>query len=875
MNTLHSAAPRVRSRIPQRSSATIRRRRLLTLLEPTSGRNAITVVTAPAGSGKTTLLVDWVHAIDAEDATFLAWITIDESDNDVAMLRACVVAALAQCGSPQLASAVGSLPSVGDPSYSEFSALLVEAVESVDAQICLIFDDAHLLHNREVLALLGTFLRWPPCNLRIIVAGRFEPPLALQKPRLDGLVRDISAADLAFTTDEASEMFQRSGIALARGDLVKVMNRTEGWAAGLRLAAMTLSGGANSPELIDGFTGTQHTVADYLVNEILAGLPDDARTFLIETSVPEWFTTDLAEKLTGLGGAQATIDHLLAQNFLIDQMPGSEPTYRYHPLMRGYLRAEICRLGAGQIRSLERVASSWFSDYRQPLHALQHSVHAGDSRSILDIVGTSGLGLVLRGHASEVLTAIDDSPAPVHKHEIVQLISAAALLAIGSVAPATSTLTALRRRPVDELAGFDLDFEILRRTLEVHAAVQVGNDIEGALCRLRELEFGESGSPELDSYALLIAGLAELHLGRSTEAQRCLEDAVANGRAGHLPSVVTTCLVTSAGICFLTGRLTEATARGRRAVIYARLHSLSDTPLFAVAESLELLVAHIQMMPMSVAPEKVWSSIGRSADSAVSQYGKRAALVLDGTIEDVSAAGRDWLESVHPVIPAYEALLAPMVQRRYLTAGETLWATELVAVTRRRLGKVGEVALLTAEIHRMHGRFEAADTELAPVLAGQLRCASFTTPIRTAITAAKVALARRNPARAFELVCRALTEAEPEAILLPFAEGGATVRDILTHNRGRFGLLETFADRARDAVPRHPAAAESAMSGALTRRELELLRELPSWRTAEQIASDHFVSVNTVKTHLRGIYRKLEVRSRRDAIAAAHELGLL
>ncbi|MEO7078686.1 MAG: LuxR C-terminal-related transcriptional regulator, partial [Rhodococcus sp. (in: high G+C Gram-positive bacteria)] len=409
----------------------------------------------------------------------------------------------------------------------------------------------------------------------------------------------------------------------------------------------------------------------------------------------------------------------------------------------------------------------------------------------------------------------------------------------------------------------------------VHARVHVGNDIEDALCRLRELEIGESGSPELDSYALLIAGLAELHLGRTTEAQRCLEDAVANGRAGNLPAVVTTCLVTSAGICFLTGRLTEALARGQRAVTYARLHSLTDTPLFSVAESLELLVAHIRMTPTFVAPEDVWSSIGRSADSAVAQYGKRAALVLNGTIEEVSAAGREWIESVHPVVPAYEALLAPMVQRRYLTAGETLWATELIAVTRRRLGKVGEVALLSAEIHRVHGRFDVADSELAAILGGQLPCAGFTTTIRAAITAAKVALARRNPARAFELVCRALAEAEPEAILLPFAEGGAALRDILTHNRGRFGLLEPFADRAREVVPRHPAAAESRMSGALTPRELELLRELPSWRTAEQIASDHFVSVNTVKTHLRGIYRKLEVRSRRDAIAAAHEHGLL
>ena len=138
-----------------------------------------------------------------------------------------------------------------------------------------------------------------------------------------------------------------------------------------------------------------------------------------------------------------------------------------------------------------------------------------------------------------------------------------------------------------------------------------------------------------------------------------------------------------------------------------------------------------------------------------------------------------------------------------------------------------------------------------------------------------VAAARAHPTRAFDTVVRALAIAEPESILLPFAEAGLPIRDILSHNHGRFGALESFADLARAAVPQDANMTARRTSGALTRRELELLRELPSWRTAEQIAADHFVSVNTVKTHLRGIYRKLEVRSRRDAIATAHELGLL
>nr|WP_296764544.1 LuxR C-terminal-related transcriptional regulator [Rhodococcus sp. (in: high G+C Gram-positive bacteria)] len=879
MTTLPLSVPALRSRIPALSDATIRRRRLLDLIDSASDPSSVTLLTAPAGSGKTMLLTDWARLHSGRGGGPIAWLTVDEADNTVASLRACVVATFAHAGSPALADAIGALPTPGDASYDQFSAMLIETLESVDQSITLILDDGHLLHDHDVLAILGTFLRWPPRNVRTIIAGRFEPPLALQKLRLDGRVHDISASTIAFTSAEAQEMFTRSGTVLGQGDLTKVMGRTEGWAAGLRLATMALAGSPHPTSVIDAFTGTQHSVADYLVDEVLSYLPAEVRTFLIETSVPDWFTTDLAEQLTGNFHAQDIIDGLLAQNFLLDRIPGPEPTYRYHPLMRGYLRAEIARLGAAQIRNLERVASSWFNSYRQPLQALQHSVHAGDGPAIIDILRESGLGLVLRGNSAQVLTAIEHSPVAVRRHTISQLVSAAAFLSDGNGAPAVSILSSLRRSattPVTELTSApDLDAETLRRVLDVHASIHVGN-IAGALAKARQLDLGRSGSPELDSYSLMVAGLAELHLGRPGPAAHALADAIANARAGNLHRTALVCMSLEAGSHFLAAQFDDALDSVRECAEYARAHDLTDDTPFSLAQSVELLVGVVRMNSTSIsAPGDAWTAMIGSDDPVVADYGRRVGWALRAPDNRTGQHDREWFEMDRPALPALEGLLAPIVQRRYFASGEIHRATELVDLTARRLGRVGEVALLAAHIHRYHGRFDAAEAELAGIVDGSKHCVNPVTVVRGLLTSADVAASRKQTVRAFDLLTRALGCAEPESILLPFAEASGNIRDILTHNHGRFGPMASFAERARAAVPHEGSTVDRRSSTALTRRELELLRELPSWRTAEQIAADHFVSVNTVKTHLRGIYRKLEVRSRRDAIEVAHELGLL
>ncbi|WP_072802880.1 helix-turn-helix transcriptional regulator [Rhodococcoides yunnanense] len=886
MTTLPCAVPHLRCRVPARPGATIRRDRLVEALgESAAQPSTVTLLTAPAGSGKTTLLVDWISAThnprnhnpgSHTTKPAVAWLTIDESDNSLASLRACIASALMQSGSGAVADAVVGLPLPGEPEYANYSALLVEALESVDEPILMVLDDAHLLHDRDVLVALGNFLHWPPRNVRTVIASRFEPPLALQKLRLDGRVRDITTDDIAFTSSEADTMFAASGITLSSTDFDAVIARTQGWAAGLRLATMTLANSRDPGSVVDRFTGSQHNVADYLVSEVLAGLTSEVRRFLVETSVPAWFTVDLAEQLTGSSNVQQTLDLLLARNFLIEQTPGPDLTYRYHPLMRGYLRAEMYRLGVAQVRNLESVASQWFTESRQPLQALEHSTQAGDSRATSATLASSGLDLVMQGHSEAVVRALERSPQNVRESAYGRLLSAAAHLTNGSTAPAVSTLAALRRHmpttPDSDAAGAA---ELLRRALEVQAAFQTGN-IGAALAHLEALEIGQADSPALDAFTLSTAGTARLYLGRTGEARRLLADAVAHAQAGGLHRTALMCMTASAASHLLDGQLDDALVRSRDAVAYAGTHSITETEIAAAACSLGALVAHLRMDAVSH-PDTMWSTIGSAPVPAVADYGRRAAWAL-GTRTDsrgVHRVGREWLEYDRPVIPGFEALLAPVVQQRYHSAGESLWAAELVGVTARRIGRTGEVSLLTADVHRRCGRLDAADAELAPVIEGTRTCASPVTLVRALLAASSIAHAKRNPTKAYELATRALTLAEPERILRPFAEYGSDVREILSRNHGRFGRLESFADTVRGAVPPRGRDDAPRPTTTLTPRELELLRELPSWRTAEQIASDHFVSVNTIKTHLRGIYRKLEVRSRRDAIAAAHDLGLL
>ncbi|MFC7451173.1 LuxR C-terminal-related transcriptional regulator [Rhodococcus daqingensis] len=871
----------VRAQVPSYAHPVIRRQRLLdslsdAMFSPPGSPTTIAMLIAPVGAGKTMLLADWTAAVSARpNPPTIAWLTVEEQDNDLDAVRAAVRIALENTGNPAVSDAVRQLPPTTDDNYT---VALAQVLDAVGDPIWLVLDDAHLLHDPAVLESLGQFLRWAPPSLRTILAGRFEPPLAVHRMRLEGRVCDLSHRELAFTEDEAATLFAEHGVRLSSCDLAKISSRTEGWAAGLRLAAISLARHPDPSAMIADFSGDSRVVADYLVNEVLDGLTSDEREFVVETSIPDAFTAELAEMLTGNQDARTVLDALEHGNFLIERVAGSPGWYRYHPLLREYLRAEVGRLGRRAVGDLERVAAGWFAQSGDHVHALEHALHAGDDDTLLTLLRECGLRLVLAGRWAAVIDVLDRASPAACADPSVRLLRVAAELARGNTAAASSTLSVLDRAAEEEQLEIAPDLELLGDGLRLQVAVQTGG-IEDALETLQSDPVGAAGDPELDSFALLQEGMAELYLGRLGPAGRHLESALANARAAGLPAVVLQSLAALSAVAAYRCRLDEMDARATEAADYARAHELTDNVYFHVA-LLFSAFGHYQRVEEEAMHRLVHESVPRLVDSVDLAVGR--ASVLFGAVfdfestDDRHAAARVMRDHCapmkdRPLPPGATALVVPSVQRAFLQVGEPVWAARVADLTAAEFGHGGEAAVLQAAMSLHHRRLDSARRELAPVLGGELECVSDMTLIRAWLMAASIADTKNESIDARAALIEAMTIAEPEGILRPFFDGGEPLRDLLDRHRGRFGVYDKFAERARSVIPQSAQGATDL----LTPREMELLVELPSWHTAEQIAADLFVSVNTVKTHLRGIYRKLDVRTRRDAITEARARGLL
>ncbi|WP_054245892.1 LuxR C-terminal-related transcriptional regulator [Rhodococcus opacus] len=836
----------------------------------------VALVCAPAGSGKTRAVADWAREVlAAADAPTIAWLTIEERHNDLDVVHRAILRSLSDTGNPRLQKACAGLDSEAPDVGAHLSAALHELGEN----IWMVIDDAHLLRDTDVLTDLESFMRWQPPMLRTVIIGRFEPPLALQRLRLDGKLFTLTAKALAFTSAEAAEMLDEHDVVLRPADLDALMDRTEGWAAGIRLAGMSLEGHPDPSRLIAEFTGDRRAVADYLIEEVLAGQTDEMREFLLRTSVPASFTVELAEKLTGCTDAHGNIDWLEHHNFLISRITDSPTHYRYHPLLRSYLRAEISRIGHVEVEHLELTAAHWHDEFGDALLALEHAVNSGDHDEIVALLARTSLSLIVGGHGEAVGRLLTRAPRSSQDHPSARLIRAAAALASGNIPVATSTLELLDRRRsgllVDGAAESRLHL-LLRESLRVQTAIGTG-DIETALNRLRSVGVGSSGDPDLDAFVLLQEGRALLFLGRNDESEVVLEKSLAHARLGGASLGVMYCLGSLGAVAMSRGDVVRASALADEALAIGRTHSATSDPTFHLTKLIDSWCRYLRMDPDAArlaaesaeALRRANTGIAGFADGAATLFGLDDSGYRHNSVTTLHAESP--VSSSLPVPPGVRAVLLPAIQYAYLSAGETGWAHELATETHALLGPTGDTALVEAIIHLHLHRLDLARKTLQPVVDGELECAAGTNLIAAWLVDASIALARKHDSRAHSALTEALRLAEPQSALRPFHDCGPQIRELLVRSTGRFGVLEPFAERLRASFPR----SESAASDMLTPRELELLVELPSWRTAEQIAADLCVSVNTVKTHLRGIYRKLGVTSRRDAIAAAQHNGLL
>jgi LuxR family maltose regulon positive regulatory protein len=535
-------------RRPHIRPGTVRRGSLIERLAREDSRPIVSVV-APAGYGKTTLLAQWAQ----HSGRAIAWVSVDEKDNDPKVLLAYVTRALdavQPVGQPvfdALASPASSVPGSVVPR-------LVNAFSVMTVPVALILDDVHLLHSRECRAALSALADHVPADGRLVFAGRDQPPVRVARLRAEGRITEIGPADLALTREEATLLLRDAEVRLSEEDLANLYQRTEGWAAGLYLAALSLRAGGTLPDAAASFDGRDQFVSEYVESELLARISCERRVFLTQAAALERMCGPLCEAALDLPGAAADLAELAKANTLLVPLDRRGQWYRYHHLFRDMLLAELQRREPGLAPVLRRRAAAWCERNGLPEEALEYSIAAQDVATVARLVEKHAVPVRRQGRIITLqrwFRWLDDQGG-IEKHPMVAVLA--------------TLIYAWMGQPVEADRWADL---------------------------VDRWQYGETARPD-DPATHAWAALARALLCRHGITQMKADaDQAAHGFA--VENIVTAGPALLHGIaCVLTGDLDEADACLGTAVTLAQHTSAHEITAQALAERALLARAHNQ-----------------------------------------------------------------------------------------------------------------------------------------------------------------------------------------------------------------------------------------------------------------------------------------
>ena len=892
----------------------VARQRLFALLDDGT-QGPMTLLAAPAGYGKTLLLTAWATGGSPGGSGGsggppgpVAWVRVGPGDDHPPRFWAHVLAALDGAGIVRpdgLLAGLNPQLEIGDG----FMRAFVGGLSELDGPVVLILDDLHEATGQAVVGQLRFLLRHAPPQLRLVVATRADPPLALHRLRVAGQLSEIREAELAFTLEETRRLLEDHGVVLSAGELETLRRRTEGWAAGLRLAALSLQGHPRPERFVADLAGDDRAIAGYLVEEVLAAQPPELRAFLLRTSVAERLCGDLADALTGGSDGARVLARLEREHVFTSATGPNRTWYRYHPLFAELLRAELRYEHDAELPDLHRRAATWHAGNGQPVPAVRHALAAGDLDQAAALLAASWAPMLVEGQAAVLRELVSRLPGDrVRATPELAVVAALSRLAMGELEEADAWLgLALAAEPRfareaagtgglggppwtrHPLTGAALHLARLYRARLVGDAADAGPAARVLLARAGEAAVeGTAGDDDQRTLAQALLGAAELWSGQLEDAAANLELARADaGRRGR--EVVA--LAATAHLALLEavlGRLGRAGELGRLATEQARRVDWSASSQLACADlALAVCAYHRDDLVTAVA------ALDRATAAAA---GDRPVLLATAILAAWLAAGTGAGAAAAALARLDAAELATRGRPpRLLRAAARAARAKLLAAAgdeaaAAALGPADEPrppveAVVSARLQLAGGDPAAAARTLAPLLAGGPGPAAPELPL--AIEAHLVdALASQelaDRAAALRSLRSALDLAAPEGYRRVFVEGGMPVRVLLTdhlHWDGtHYQLVASLLERLRAVAgadqPGGRPEAPVPLVVPLSEREQVVLHYLSSRLSAGEIADELYVSLNTVKTHIKSIYRKLDTNRRWDAVKRARQLQLL
>jgi LuxR family maltose regulon positive regulatory protein len=866
----------------------------------------LTLISTPAGFGKTTLLSEWV----ADCGRPIAWLSLDEGDDDPARFLAYFVAAIQTVQPDTGQSVVAALKSSQPLPTQAILTTLINDVAAMPERFALVLDDYHLITARPVHKALTFLLDHLPNNAHLVIATRADPPLPIARLRGRGQLTELRQADLRFTPDEASAFLNNvMRLDLSPEDVAVLEDRTEGWIAGLQMAAVSMRGQEDVAGFIRAFTGSDRYILDYLVEEVLQRQPASIQTFLLQTSILGRLTGPLCDAVcgasrdqgdTGQGNGQHILEQLEQANLFIVPLDNERRWYRYHRLFADLLLQQLQQTQPDLVPTLHRRASAWH-EHNGPIGAaIDHALSAGDSQLAVRLVEQAAEATFMRSEIATFLKWVAALPEDVVRTRPRLCVFEAGALLLSS-RPLEDIESRLRHAAEADAAG---QASGERAVLDAMIASLRGDLRHGVELAHRALEFLPEDRLFLRNIAASHVRAGHLASGDVPAAIQAFgETARKSQKAGNL-MVTGMALRRVAELHAIGGRLHKARAfyeqalesavdgKGRPLPV-AGMALIGLGGLFREWNDLEAATRHLTKGIELVGR---WGELWSIEGYIFLAHVKQALGDVDGARAAIQSAQQqaiqfDASEMDDIIVAGHQARLS--VAQGNLEAA-TQWVEERGLDRGIGSGDSGAEDKITASYYSLHefelttlarvhiaqGRLDEALAVLKPLLQAAERLGRMGSAIEILALQALALRAQGDALQATTLLRRALSLAEPAGYVRTFIDEGAPMGELLRQMAARGTRLDYVSKllaalESETADERRTPAVAVPLVEPLSGRELQVLRLLTTSLSSTEIAGELLIAVSTVRSHIKSIYGKLNVHRRMEAIQRAKELGLL